>query len=482
MCDGTRVISADEDLAFAGPATQSELVRTGEVHPRELVELCLRRIEALDPSLNAFRITLAEEALEGGDRAVDSGGLLAGVPVAIKDEMAVAGQSLTRGSRSYGPPERTDAEIVRRLRAAGAIPIGITNVPELMTWPWTASDANGITRNPWDPSRTPGGSSGGSAAAVASGMVPAATAADGGGSIRIPAACCGLVGMKPTRGRVSLQPLAEDWLNLTVYGALARTVRDSALMLDAIHGSVPGDADVAPPFEGSYVEAAERPPGSLRIAVSRKLPPGIFASLSSDQRAAWERVRDRLTELGHEVVERDPAYGLGGILFTQMWVRGVYEETVRVPDQSKLERYTRQYAGAGRLLGRRRPTLIAKRNQVTGRMLELWNEIDVLLTPGVARTAIEAKGGYDRSALAAFNVAARFTPWTAPFNMTGQPAITIPAGFGADGLPLSVQLVARPGAEDVLYSLAGQLEAAEPWADRRPSLAEAPSPARAEAA
>jgi amidase len=288
--------------------------------------------------------------------------------------------------------------------------------------------------------------------------------------------------MKPTRGRVSLAPLAQDWLNLTVYGALARTVRDSALMLEAIHGSMPGDADVAPPFEGSYVEAAERPPGSLRIAASRKLPGGLIAPLSSDQRAAWERVRDRLPELGHEVVERDPAYGLGGILFTQMWLRGVYEEAVRVPDQSKLERYTRQYARAGRLLGRRRRTLIARRDQVTGRMLELWNEIDVLITPGLARTAIEAKGGYDRSALAAFNVSARFTPWTAPFNMTGQPAITIPAGFDADGLPLSVQLVGRPGAEDVLYSLAGQLEAAEPWADRRPPLAETPSPAPAEAA
>jgi amidase len=166
----------------------------------------------------------------------------------------------------------------------------------------------------------------------------------------------------------------------------------------------------------------------------------------------------------------------------QMWLRGVYEEAVRVPDQSKLERYTRQYARAGRLLGRRRRTLISRRDQITGRMLELWNEIDVLITPGLARTAIEAKGGYDRSALAAFNVSARFTPWTAPFNMTGQPAITIPAGFDADGLPLSVQLVGRPGAEDVLYSLAGQLEAAEPWADRRPPLAETPSPAPAEAA
>ena len=153
-----------------------------------------------------------------------------------------------------------------------------------------------------------------------------------------------------------------------------------------------------------------------------------------------------------------------------MWVRGVYETAVKAPDHSKLERYTRQFVRAGRLLGRRRPRLISKRDQITGRMLELWNEIDVLLTPGLASTAIDAEGGYDRSALAAFNIAARFTPWTAAFNLTGQPAVTIPAGFGTDGLPLSVQFVGRRGAEDVLYSLAGQLEAAEPWADRRPPL------------
>jgi amidase len=463
---------ADEDLTFAGPAQLGELVRTRQVHPRELVELCLRRIEALDPQLNAFRATMPEEALAAAEQAAASDGLLAGVPLAVKDEMAVAGQSLTRGSRSYGPPEREDAEIVRRLRAAGAIPIGITNVPELMVWPWTASDANGITRNPWDPARTPGGSSGGSATAVAAGMVPAATAADGGGSIRIPASCCGLVGMKPTRGRVSLQPLAQDWLGLTVYGALARTVRDSALLLDAIHGPAPGDADLAPQFEGSYVEATARPPGRLRIAVSQKVPPGIVASLSTDQRRACEETATLLSELGHEVRPRDPSYGLGGgFLFLQIWLRGVFEEAEKVPDHAQLERYTRQYARAGRYLGWRRARLIAQRDAFSKRVLKLWNEVDVLLTPGLATTAIPAEGGYGRSAFAAFNVSARFSPWTASFNMTGQPAITIPAGSGDGGLPLSVQLVGRTGAEDLLYSLAAQIEAARPWADRRPPLA-----------
>src|SRR6516165_2528752 len=234
--------TAEADLLFSGPAALAELVRAREVHPRELVELSLRRIEALNPRLNAFRVTLADEALAAAESVAE--GPLAGVPIAIKDDVPVAGQSTTRGSRSYGPPQAADAELVRRLRAAGAIPIGITNVPELMIFPWTASDANGITRNPWNVERTPGASSGGSAAAVAAGLAAAATAADGGGSIRIPAACCGLVGMKPTRGRVSQAPLAQGWLGLTVYGALARSVADSALLLDVVHGPMPGDADV----------------------------------------------------------------------------------------------------------------------------------------------------------------------------------------------------------------------------------------------
>jgi amidase len=195
--------TADEDLAFAGLQALAAAVRTRQVSPRELVELYLRRIERIDPRLNAFRTVMADEALAAADRlgqldAEDAGwsGPLSGVPVAVKDDQPVKGQSLTFGSRGADmTPQPTDAEVVRRLRAAGAIPIGITNVPELMIFPWTATDANGITRNPWDPSRTPGGSSGGSAAAVAAGLVAAATATDGGGSIRIPAACCGLVGM-----------------------------------------------------------------------------------------------------------------------------------------------------------------------------------------------------------------------------------------------------------------------------------------------
>jgi amidase len=462
--------TAEQELAFAGPGALADLVRRRAVTPRELVELSLRRIEAIDGRLNAFRVTMADEALAAADAMSSPDGRLVGVPIAIKDDMPVAGQSTTRGSRSYATPEAADGEVVRRLRAAGAIPIGITNVPELMIFPWTASAANGITRNPWDPTRTPGGSSGGSAVAVASGMVPCATGSDGGGSIRIPAACCGLVGMKPTRGRVSSQPAHEGWLGLSVFGALARTVADSALLLDVIHGSLPGDADAAPPFTGSYVHAAATPPGRLRIGISRKLPPGFIARLSSDQRGAWERTGAVLSELGHDVVERDPAYGLVGIEFTQMWIRGIYEESRTVPDRSQLEPSTRQLAAAGARLvpGRRREKLLAARPARIARVLELWNEIDVLLMPVLASTAIAAEGAYGKSAPVAIDRSSRFMPFNPLFNVTGQPSIAVPAGFGADGLPLSVQLVGRPGAEDLLYSLAGQLETARPWAHHRP--------------
>jgi amidase len=303
-------------------------------------------------------------------------------------------------------------------------------------------------------------------------MVPCATGSDGGGSLRIPAACCGLVGMKPTRGRVSSQPAREGWLGLSTYGALARTVADSALLLDVLHGSLPGDSYQAPPFTGSYAQAAATPPGRLRIATSRKLPPGFLARLSADQRGAWERTAALLSELGHEVIERDPAYGLAGIEFTQMWMRGIYEESRYVPDHSQLERSTRQLIATGKRVvpDRRREKLLTSRAARTARVLELWQEVDVLLMPVLATTAIRAEGGYSKAAPLAMDRSARFMPFNPVFNLTGQPSIALPAGFGTDGLPLSVQLAGRPGAEDLLYSLAGQIEAARPWAHHRPGV------------
>ncbi|MGA2011654.1 MAG: amidase family protein [Solirubrobacteraceae bacterium] len=471
--------TADGDLAFAGPAALAAMVRAREASARELVEHFLARTERLDPRLNAFRVTLPEQALAAADAIDRAGpaappGPLAGVPIAVKDDVPLAGQSTTRGTRSYGPPATADAEVLRRLRAAGAIPIGVTNVPELTIFPWTVSDANGVTRNPWNPARTPGGSSGGSAAAVAAGMAAAATGSDGGGSIRIPAACCGLVGMKPTRGRVSSQPRGPGWLGLSVSGALARTVLDSALLLDVIHGSLPADVERAPLFTGSYAEAASGAiaPGRLRIAISRKLPPGLIGRLSADQREAWSRTASLLSGLGHHVSERDPAYGLAQIEFLQTWMRGIYEETLTLGAHPALERSTRQMAAGGRYLvpPARRRRLLAGRPATSARIMALWDEFDVLMTPALARTAIPADGGHGRSAPAAVDLAGRFTPYTPVFNLTGQPAVALPAGIGPDGLPLAVQLVGRLGGEDVLYALAAQIEAAAPWAQLRPPV------------
>jgi amidase len=304
-------------------------------------------------------------------------------------------------------------------------------------------------------------------------MVAAATASDGGGSIRIPAACCGLVGMKPTRGRVPAHGDDDGWLGLSVYGGLARTVKDSALILDVLRGAAHGAAYHVPPFHGRYVDAAERAPQRLRIAVSRKIALGVVTRVSSDQRGAHERTAALLSALGHDVVERDPDYGLAQLAFLQMWVRGIYEDSLQSPDPAQLERSTRQMAAAGRYLvpPLRRAQLLRRQAKITTRLLALWDDVDVLLTPGTATTAIAADGGWGRSALIAVDKAGRFTPFTPLFNLTGQPAVTLPAGIAGDGLPLSVQLVGRMGAEDVLYSLAGQIESAARWSDRRPPLA-----------
>jgi amidase len=244
-------------------------------------------------------------------------------------------------------------------------------------------------------------------------------------------------------------------------------------MLDVMHGALPDDPTPAPPFTGSYVEAAGRAPAPLRIAASRKLAPGLLARISAEQRGAWERTCSLLGALGHDVAERDPAYGLAQYDFVQTWMRGIYEESLHVPDRSLLERSTRQMAAGGRYLVPpwRRRRLLAGRARTAARILALWDEFDVLVTPATAKTAIAAEGGYGRSAPAAIDTASRFTPLTSLFNLTGQPAVALPAGIGEDGLPLSVQLVGRPGAEDLLYSLAGQFEAAAPWADKRPALA-----------
>jgi amidase len=461
------------ELIAAGMARQAELVRDGEVSPTELVEACLRRIHERDPDLNAFRCVYTERAVaeaQKAERTLRSGRAgdrpLHGVPVAIKDDTDVAGDVTPVGTRAHGPPARADSEVVRRLRDAGAIVIGKTNVPELVIWPFTETPTRGATRNPWNLHRVPGGSSGGSAAAVAGGLVGGALGSDGAGSIRIPASCCGVFGLKPQRGRISIAPHTDDhfgWHGLAVYGPLVPRVRDAALFLDATAADRPPQP---------FAETTATPPGRLRIALSFKVPPSVAALLSRldpEVRRATEAVAELLRSLGHEVAHRDPDYGLIMNNVLARYVRGIHDDVAAIARPDRLERRTRGMARLGSLfpdplLARER----ARDEKHSARIGRLFAEHDVLLTPMLAKPPVEVGHWEGRGALWTLLGSAAFTPYTSPWNATGQPAAAVPAGISSDGLPIGVQLVGRPGDEATLLSLSAQLEAERPWADDLP--------------
>jgi amidase len=467
-------VAAAEDVAFAGAAEQAGLVRSGEVSSRELTELAIERIARLDLQLNAFRVVFAERAIEEAERADQrraSGedASLLGVPIAVKDNVDVTGEVTTHGTTAYGGAAIDDAHIVRRLREAGAVIVGKTNLPELAIWPFTESEGWGITRNPWDPARSPGGSSGGAAAAVASGMVSVAHASDGGGSIRIPAACCGLFGLKPQRGRVSLMPDAEHWYGLSVFGCVSRTVGDTALFLDVVRGHVDGDAHTVPEPPTSFVEAAGTPPGRLRIAFSTKpIAPGPVAD---EVKKAVHDTADVLRSLGHDVREQDPSWGFQLPSFLPRYLAGIRDDANRMAHPERLEQRTRRLAGFGERL-RKRPLRSALRAEQkhARRLGALFEDFDVLMTPTMARLPVEADRWRGKGTVATIAGVARYVPFTTPWNLTGQPAAAVPAGFAPEGLPLSVQLVGRPADETTLLSLSAQLEAERPWTDRRPPV------------
>jgi amidase len=464
------------ELAFAGAARQAELIRSGEVSSRELTELYLERIERLDQRLNAFRVVLAERALTDADqaaarRAAGDERPLLGVPLAVKDNTDLAGEVTTHGTDGHsGEPAAQDSELVRRIRAAGAVILGKTNLPELAAQPFTVSRTFGQTRNPWDPRRDPGGSSGGSAAAVAAGLAAIAHASDGGGSIRVPAANCGLFGLKPQRGRVSLMPEPSHWYGLSVAGCVSRAVLDTALFLDAVAGPAPGDADVPPAPERRFAESARTAPGPLRIAVSTKpVQPG---PVHDDVKRATAETAELLRGLGHRVEERDPAWGVQLPVIVPLYLRGVRDDAqARMPRQERLERRTRTLIRWGGLVSDRTVELCLRAGRRhAARIGRLFEEFDVLLTPTLARPP-ERAGYWDRhGAFWTLNSIGRYIPFTPTWNLTGQPAAAVPAGWNAAGLPLSVQLVGRPNAEGTLLSLAGQLESERPWADRRPPI------------
>jgi len=470
-------MAADEhELPFAGLAAQAQAVRDRAVSPRELVELTLRRIEALDPTLNAFRVVLAEKALAEADQAAARVGAgddrpLLGVPVAIKDDTDVAGEVTTMGVDALDPPAPRDAEIVRRLRAAGAIVVGKTNVPQLLAHPFTENPAFGATRNPHDPLRTPGGSSGGSAAAVAAGLVGGAQGSDGAGSIRLPASHCGIFGIKPARGRISLAPLAEAWHGCSVTGPITRRVRDAALFLDVSHGALPGDRDPAPAPAGSFLAATEREPGRLRIALSFGLPKGLVVRVHPEVRRRTEEMADTLRGLGHEVVEADPDYGEVALNATARVVAGIRDDARRFEPPIRIERRLRRRAMVGRAITA--PVLAyARRDEarLAGRVNAVFDRVDVVLTPVTPRPP-GLVGRFEGTGDArTFLGDAEAVAFTAPWNAIGSPAASVPAGRSAEGLPIGVQLVGRPYDEATLLALAAQIERARPWHERRPAL------------
>jgi amidase len=466
------------ELAFTGVARQAELVRAGEVAPRELVETYLERIDRLDPQLNAFRSVYRERALAEADQAAarlrggDERPLL-GVPVAIKDNTDVAGDVTTHGTNAYGEAAREDAEVVKRVRAAGAIVLGKTQVPPLCAMPCTESPTWGITRNPWDVNRTPGGSSGGSGAAVAAGLVGAALGTDGAGSIRFPAANNGLFGLKPQRGRVSLAPLAEHWHGMSVAGWLTRGVGDAALMYDTTMGNVPVDREPAAPPKRSFAEAAGSEPGKLRVAYSLRPPPGtIGAGPDAEVRRAVLETVELLRSLGHEVREQDLDVPLDavshGVVRT---IRGIADEARTLPHYERLDlRFRRLTRLAEMLPAAALARALAAEPRVTARINGIFDDHDVVLIPVAPEPPFEVGRWEGRGMLWTLNGGARMIAFTALWNQTGQPAAAVPAGWTAGGVPLSVQLVGRPNDEDTLLSLAAQLEAERPWADRRPPV------------
>jgi amidase len=454
------------DLCFAGAAEQARLVAAGEVSARDLVEATLQRIERLNPTLNAFRVVFAARALieaHQADARRGAGGErpLLGVPVAVKDDIDVAGEISAYGSLAHGEPATEDAPAVRALRAAGAIIVGKTNVPELTIWPFTESLAYGATRNPWSLDHTSGGSSGGAGTAVAAGLAGVGLGSDGAGSIRIPASFCGLFGLKPQRDRIPMTPNGYGTAQrLAVYGPLARRVADAALLLEVTAGG------------GGFVEAAGRDPGRLRIAVSTKVPPGAVARLGAEQRDAVMRTAELLRALGHDVVERDIDYGLA--TFTNVlvrYLRGIHDDARAVAHPERLEPRTRAMARMGGMIPAGQVARAhAAEETIAARINAIFERADVVLTPGPSGPPFRVGQLHGRGALWTLNASAAKVPWYPTFNFTGQPAASVPAGFDGEGLPLSVQFVGRPSDEATLLSLAAQIEREQPWADRRPPL------------
>ena len=448
---------------------QAAHVRAGDVSPVELVELYLERIERLDSELNAYVTVDADGARAAAAAPAD--GPFTGVPIPIKDLNDTAGLRTTYSCRAFADHvPGADAAVVRRIRDAGFVIIGKTNTPELGSIGMTESELNGDCRNPWDVSRTPGGSSGGAAVAVAAGLAPVAHASDGGGSIRIPASCCNLFGLKPSRGRVSPAPYGSGSLGLGTSGPISRTVRDAAALLDVMSGYEPGDFYVAPAPERPFLAEADVDPGRLRVAVSTEPPVDVPVDPACVRAA--RAAGDLLSELGHDVVEATPRWRSDDAIeqFTRIWQIG--PAVAGVADLSLLEPLNRMLAERARTTASPESAVAVMRLQsLTRQIVAFWAGVDVLVTPTLALPPVPVGWAFDGDPEAAFARQWEWTPFTAIVNVTGQPAMSVPLSWSDDGtLPIGVQMIGPPFGEATLIRLAAQLEAARPWTARRPPV------------
>ncbi|MDX8153602.1 amidase [Patulibacter brassicae] len=459
----------------AGLREQAAALAAGTVTSQQLTEQALARIAATQPTLNAFRVVLADRAraaaldadrrLAAGERAP-----LLGVPVAIKDDTDLAGEETRFGCRGPVPPATADAEIVLRLKAAGAVIVGKTTTPEIGQWPITVGDDFGATRNPWNTAYSPGGSSGGSAAAVAAGVVAAAVGSDGAGSVRIPAAWTHLVGIKPQRGRISTWPDPEAFNGLTVHGPLARTVGDAALLLDVLTGNHPGELHQPPRPERPFVEATERDPGRLRVGLALN-PPWVAVSrrLDPDVRVPILRLGRVLEDLGHEVLHRRMPWGPIGPLFMPYSMSGVRAWTKRFPRGHPLDHRTRENATHGAVVRPLLPVSKAGVRAYRAWMRRVFAQCDVVLTPTTATPPLPVEAIDGLSNIETDRVVAGACPYSFPWNVLGWPGVNVPAGFTGAGLPVGATLLGPENGEWGLLQLAAQLERVERWQDRWPA-------------
>ncbi len=468
------------DLAFMPAIEQAGLIRAKELSPVDLVGEYARRIEELDPTINAYVTLVLDRALEQAREAEARVGTdedlppFHGVPIAIKDLTETAGIRTTYSTKSAAElvPD-VDAHVVKRIKRAGFIILGKTNTPEFGFPPVTESELNGICRNPWDTDRTPGGSSGGAAAALAAGMMPVAHGSDGGGSVRIPASCCGLFGIKPARGRISMGPmLGEAAQGLATSGALGRTVRDAAALLDVMSGYETGDPYWAPEPERPFVDEVGTDPGPLRIGLSTQTANGvpvdpICVEAVQDAARLLESLGHRVEEASPEVGDADEVTGSFITLFqssTSLWQGLIDLETVepltRALAENNAGTSATEYVNA-----------VVALHALSRKVVAFWDDYDLLLTPTLAMPPVPVGWIFEEEdPWAQLIRCGMFVPFTPPFNITGQPAVSVPLFWSGEGLPIGVQLAGRPADEATLIRVSAQLEEARPWADRRPPL------------